>query len=99
MTAVPGRCPALAALKPTSEVLDATTAVARSGPAPCDSARPDDNKTLQRIRDSKAITIAYRTDAPPFSYEDGSHPAGYSVEIRKRIVTSWSNSSRSNRSP
>lgn len=46
------------------------------------------DKTLQRIRDSKTITIAYRTDAPPFSYEDRGQPAGYTVEICKRIVTS-----------
>lgn len=46
------------------------------------------DKTLQRIRDSKAITIAYRTDAPPFSYDVGSQPAGYSVELCKRVVTS-----------
>jgi glutamate/aspartate transport system substrate-binding protein len=50
-------------------------------------AQPTD-KTLQRIRDGKAITIAYRTDAPPFSYEDRGQPAGYSVELCKRIVTS-----------
>jgi glutamate/aspartate transport system substrate-binding protein len=46
------------------------------------------DKTLQRIRDSKAITIAYRTDAPPFSYEVNGQPAGYTVELCKRIVTS-----------
>jgi ABC-type amino acid transport substrate-binding protein len=46
------------------------------------------DKTLQRIRDGKAITIAYRTDAPPFSYEANGQPAGYSVELCKRIVTS-----------
>ncbi len=46
------------------------------------------DKTLQRIRDGKTITIAYRTDAPPFSYEDRGQPAGYTVELCKRIVTS-----------
>jgi len=46
------------------------------------------DKTLQRIRDRKAITIAYRTDARPFSYEDGGKPAGYSVDLCKRVVTS-----------
>ena len=50
-------------------------------------AQPAD-KALQRIRDRKAINIAYRTDAPPFSYESGGQPAGYTVEICKRIVTS-----------
>ena len=46
------------------------------------------DKSLQRIRDSKAITIAYRTDAPPFSYEANGQPAGYTVELCKRVVTS-----------
>jgi len=45
--------------------------------------------TLKKIRDSKSITIAYRTDALPFSFEgDGKQPAGYTVELCKRIVTS-----------
>jgi ABC-type amino acid transport substrate-binding protein len=46
------------------------------------------DKTLQRIRDGKAITIAYRTDGAPFSYESNGQPAGYSVELCKRVVTS-----------
>jgi ABC-type amino acid transport substrate-binding protein len=46
------------------------------------------DKTLQRIRDRKAINIAYRTDARPFSWEDGGQPAGYSVDLCKRVVTS-----------
>ena len=46
------------------------------------------DKTLQRIRDGKAIVIAYRTDAPPFSYEANGQPAGYTVELCKRVVAS-----------
>jgi len=46
------------------------------------------DKVLQRIRDSKTVRIAYRTDARPFSYEDGGQPAGYSVDLCKRVVTS-----------
>ncbi|HVI93712.1 MAG TPA: amino acid ABC transporter substrate-binding protein [Anaeromyxobacter sp.] len=46
------------------------------------------DKALQRIRDSKTITIAYRTDAPPFSHEVRGQPAGYTVELCKRVVTS-----------
>jgi len=46
------------------------------------------DKVLQRIRDTKKVTLAYRTDATPFSYEDGGKPAGYTVEICKRIVAS-----------
>jgi len=46
------------------------------------------DKTLQRIRERKAINIAYRTDARPFSWEDNGQPAGYSVDLCKRVVAS-----------
>ena len=46
------------------------------------------DKVLQRIRDTKKVTIAYRTDARPFSYEDNGQPAGYTVELCKRVVAS-----------
>lgn len=48
-----------------------------------------DAGTLKKIRDAKAISLGYRTDSPPFSFtgNDGQ-PAGYSVDICKRIVTS-----------
>ena len=42
--------------------------------------------TLKKIRDSKTVTIAYRTDALPFSFEKDKQPQGYSVEICKRVV-------------
>ena len=45
--------------------------------------------TLKKILDSKTVTIAYRTDALPFSYEgEGKQPAGYTVELCKRIASS-----------
>ena len=44
--------------------------------------------TLKKIRDSKTITIAHRTDALPFSFVEGNQPAGYTVELCKRIVSS-----------
>lgn len=45
--------------------------------------------TLKKIADSKTVTIAYRTDALPFSYEgEGKQPAGYTVELCKRIAAS-----------
>jgi ABC-type amino acid transport substrate-binding protein len=50
-------------------------------------AQPTD-KTLQRIRDGKTISIAYRTDAAPFSFEARGQPAGYTVELCKRVVAS-----------
>jgi ABC-type amino acid transport substrate-binding protein len=43
---------------------------------------------LKKIRDSKTVTIAYRTDALPFSYEENEQPAGYTVELCKRVVAS-----------
>jgi len=46
------------------------------------------DKVLQRIHDTKKVTIAYRTDATPFSYENRGQPAGYTVELCKRIVAS-----------
>jgi len=46
--------------------------------------------TLKKIRDSKTVTIAYRTDAMPFSFVgDDKQPAGYTVEICKRVATSF----------
>jgi ABC-type amino acid transport substrate-binding protein len=43
---------------------------------------------LKKIRDSKTVTIAYRTDALPFSFDDNKQPAGYTVDLCKRIVAS-----------
>ena len=52
------------------------------------SAQPLDG-TLKKIADTKAIALAYRTDALPFSFAgDGKQPAGYTVELCKRIVAS-----------
>jgi ABC-type amino acid transport substrate-binding protein len=45
--------------------------------------------TLRKVADSKTVTLAYRTDALPFSFEgDGKQPAGYTVELCKRIAES-----------
>ena len=44
---------------------------------------------LKRIRDTKTVTIAYRTDAVPFSFNDEkSQPTGYTVDLCKRIAAS-----------
>ena len=43
---------------------------------------------LKKIRDSKTVTIAYRTDAFPFSYEEDHQPNGYTVDVCKRVVAS-----------
>lgn len=43
---------------------------------------------LRKIADTKTISLAYRTDAAPFSFvDDGKQPAGYTVDLCKRIVT------------
>ena len=43
---------------------------------------------LKKIHDTKTITIAYRTDALPFSYEDNKQPVGYTVDLCKKVVAS-----------
>lgn len=44
--------------------------------------------TLGQIRKSGEIRLGYRTDAPPMSYNDAAgQPAGYSVELCRRIAT------------
>ena len=42
---------------------------------------------LKKFKDSKSISIAYRTDAPPFSFVDAGQPIGYSIDLCKRIVS------------
>jgi ABC-type amino acid transport substrate-binding protein len=42
---------------------------------------------LKKIVDTKTITLAYRTDAAPFSFvDDKKQPIGYSVDLCKRIA-------------
>ena len=44
---------------------------------------------LEKIRDTKTVTMAYRTNALPFSYKDSKgQPAGFTVELCKRIAAS-----------
>ena len=43
--------------------------------------------SLDRIRQDKVIRIAYRADAPPFSYKDGiGEPAGYMVDLCRGVA-------------
>ena len=45
--------------------------------------------TLKRIADGRSITLGFRTDAAPFSFKGGDgQPAGYSVDLCKRVVAS-----------
>jgi ABC-type amino acid transport substrate-binding protein len=42
---------------------------------------------LKKIRDTKSIAIAHRTDAAPFSFEDDKKQVtGYSVDLCRRVV-------------
>ena len=42
---------------------------------------------IEKIRKSKTVTIAHRTDALPFSFVDESkNPVGYSIDLCKRVV-------------
>ena len=42
---------------------------------------------LDRIRQDKAVRIAYRGDAPPFSYKDNiGEPAGYMVDLCRAVA-------------
>jgi ABC-type amino acid transport substrate-binding protein len=43
--------------------------------------------TLDRITRDKVVRIAWRTDAPPFSYENtAGKPAGYMIDLCKAVV-------------
>ena len=42
---------------------------------------------LKKIQDTKTISVAYRTDAAPFSFEDPEKkPTGYTVDLCKRVI-------------
>ena len=44
---------------------------------------------LKKIAEAKAISIAYRTDAVPFSFADaGKQPEGFAIDLCKRVVNS-----------
>jgi ABC-type amino acid transport substrate-binding protein len=44
--------------------------------------------TLDQIRKAGEIRLGYRTDAPPMSFNDANgQPAGYSVELCRRVAT------------
>ena len=50
------------------------------------AAQPLDGR-LKKIKESKTIAIAHRTDAAPFSFvNDKKEPIGYSVDLCKRVV-------------
>lgn len=43
---------------------------------------------LKKIAATKTINIAYRTDATPFAFQAEGKPAGFSVDLCKRVVSS-----------
>ena len=45
-------------------------------------------QALKKIKETKTVTIAYRTDALPFAYDSNGAPAGYSVDLCKRVAAS-----------
>jgi ABC-type amino acid transport substrate-binding protein len=50
------------------------------------TATPIDGR-LKKIRDTKTIAVAYRTDALPFSFEDADKkPAGYTVDLCRAVI-------------
>src|SRR5262245_41847085 len=53
--------------------------------SPAQSADALDGR-LKKIRDSQSIGIAYRTDAPPFSFEENNQITGYSIDLCRRVV-------------
>src|SRR5918993_445557 len=69
------RRPLLAAL-----CLAPTIACAQMGAAPIEG-------RLRQIQDTKTISVAYRTDALPFSFEDGDKKAaGYTVDLCRGVI-------------
>jgi len=55
-------------------------ALAQTGNAPLDG-------RLKKIHETKSISIAYRTDALPFSFEDNEKkPAGYMVDLCRSVI-------------
>lgn len=44
---------------------------------------------LKKIKSSKTVAVAYRSDAVPFSFVDGSkQPSGFSIDLCRRVVSS-----------
>lgn len=65
----------------------ATTLVLALLAATCGLGQAQEGR-LKKIAAAKSISIAYRTDATPFSFVDNQQPAGYSIDLCKRVVES-----------
>lgn len=53
---------------------------------PCLAHGTHSKKTLERIAETKTITLGYQDDAFPFSYIESQQPAGYSIDICNKVV-------------
>lgn len=45
-------------------------------------------QTIDKIKSSQTVTIAYRADALPFSFVENGEKAGYTVDVCKRVIAS-----------
>ena len=55
----------------------------------CGPTQAQDGGTLKKIADKRSISLGYRLDAAPFSFlGPDALPAGYSVDLCKRVVAS-----------
>jgi ABC-type amino acid transport substrate-binding protein len=71
----------------TALLLTIAACAALAGCASFPGGQPAD--TLGRIERTQEVRLGYRADAIPFSYEGaGNRPAGYSVELCRRVVDS-----------
>jgi glutamate/aspartate transport system substrate-binding protein len=61
----------------------AALAVPAAAQAPSAPAREG---TLAKIRAAKQISVAYAGDSPPFSFVGKDGPAGYSIDLCKRVI-------------
>ena len=63
------------------------TALFATGAAGAAQAQALDGR-LKKIADTRTISLAYRSDAPPFSFvDDRNRPAGYTVDLCKRVAS------------
>jgi ABC-type amino acid transport substrate-binding protein len=41
---------------------------------------------LKKIQESRTVAVAYRTDAMPFSFEEGGKPMGYTIDLCRSVI-------------
>jgi polar amino acid transport system substrate-binding protein/glutamate/aspartate transport system substrate-binding protein len=76
----------IAAQAPATPGTTPPKAVSKAGPAPVAPGKLPD--TLAAIKAAGRINVAFSGDSLPFSYVgDGNRPAGYSIDLCKRVIT------------